>query len=117
MKDGQEACGRLVVSGSSGAEALQVVEEALHAIADAVEAAVEAPTLLPTGMRVNDRLHVVRADAFNDAVRVVACISDDERPLGVEDQFLGDRRFMLLTWRDRDVERSTARRSDGVNLC
>jgi len=64
----------------------------------------------------NDRPHVAISRLVEDAHRIVAGVPD-ERPTGrMVHQLLCNRRFVLLTGRYDDVERTRGRVDDGVEL-
>jgi len=92
------------------------MEKALDAIADRVELTVDAPALVSTRVRMNDRKHAQLSNILDGSSRVVAGIGDESFALGMDEHFVGHSDLVLLTRRYREVERLTARRCDGVNF-
>jgi hypothetical protein len=116
MEDGEVAGRRLVVAGGDGSAALEVVEEAFDAVAEAVEAAVQTRPLLAARMRVDDWGDAEDLRGLSDVVGVIARVSDYRFAFDVEEEFLGDCGLMLLPRGELQVDWLTARRCDGVNL-
>jgi hypothetical protein len=116
VEHGQEAPGRLVVAGRDCSESLKVMEEALDAIAQPIEAPIQRSAPLATRVRMNDSSHSELTDTFPDPVAVVAGVTDESPSFGVNQHFLGNRGFVLLPGSHFDVEWLTARRCDGVNF-
>ena len=117
MKDGKIASRCFIVPSGSGAETLEVVKKTLDAIAQPVKTAVQSPTDFSAGMRMDDWLHPELARTIEYSVGIIARIPNQRLAFGVDEELLGDRGFMLLSGRDFEVERLTARRCDGVNFC
>jgi len=93
------------------------MEEAFNSVPNSVEAAIKARRLLARRMWMKHRRHSERPSRSANAVTVVPAITDDCLALCVDEQFLSYRRLVLLSWRDFEVERLTARRCDGVKFC
>nr|WP_253902880.1 hypothetical protein [Corallococcus exiguus] len=64
----------------------------------------------------DDGLHPHLLGVGANALGVIAGVREEGVAFGVHQQFLGHRGLMLLSGRQREVERLTARRCDGVNL-
>jgi hypothetical protein len=93
------------------------MEEALNAVPNSVKAAVEAWPLLAKRKWMKHWGHAKRASCPANPVAVVSAVADDRLALCVDEQLLSYRRLVLLSWRNFEVERLTARRCDGVNFC
>ena len=117
MQDGEVAPRRLVVPGGGSSEALEVVEEALDAVAKPVEASVQPRRFIPARVRMNDGQHPAGLRVLAYVIGVVARVRDDGGALAVLEEFVGYRRFVGLSWGEREVDWLTARRCDGVNFC
>jgi hypothetical protein len=113
----QEVGGRLLVATGHGAEAFDVMEEALDVPAEAIEGArFAAPVVLSRGIHRDDRLHASPADGGDDCIGVVPGVGDQGLAGRVLDQVLRFRRVVLLARREDDVEGLASGRRDRVDL-
>lgn len=98
------SCG-LLETRSNGAEALDVVEEDLDAVASSVPTTVEARLLLAARVRVNDGLDLQLPHSSTDRVRIVTRVSYKRLTSRIfRDDRFGDGRLMLLTLRELDMD-------------
>jgi len=106
----------LLIPRRDAAAALQVVEEALDAVADPVESFVVAALHRATAVRRDDRLHAARLHRLADVRRVVSFVADEGAALRVLDERVGDRGLVPLAGRQLEVERPPLRVDDRVDL-
>lgn len=117
MDDCQEIGGRLFVATGDGAEALDVMEEALNVPTEAIEAVRLAPPVVPPcRIHRDDRLHASLADRDDYRIGIVPCVCDQGLASRVIDQVLRLRRIVLLAGREDDVKRFALGRCDRVDL-
>ena len=114
---GEEISSSLVVAACNGAEALDVVEEALDAKAFSIEAAIEPPSIsLPCGVAADDDLHIASANLPRQVVRVVAGVADECAPLSVLEQLVSRDHVVTISLRQCDVERTPLEVGDRMDL-
>jgi hypothetical protein len=77
LNQGQVVSRGFLVSRRDGAKPLEVVEEDLDEVADAVKAPVEARLPLSLGFRVDHRPHVAMSNLGTEFVRVVPGVPDE----------------------------------------
>lgn len=92
------------------------MEEAFDAIADRVAPPIIATPALAARAGGNDWLHPTRAYRGDDPVRVIASVSDASSACRSGNQIFGYSRFVLLPWRQRNVEWFTSRVDKRVDL-
>jgi hypothetical protein len=113
----QEIGGRLLVTAGDGSEAFDVMEEALHISAKAIEGArLAAAVVLSRGIHRDNGLHAPPPDRADDCVGVVPRICDESFSGRVLDQVLCFRRVVLLAGREDDVKRLPFAGGDRVEL-
>ena len=117
MDECQVVRGRLVEARSESAKTLQVVEEDLDQITLAIRLAVESGLVASARTWMNDCLHPSSFDASSNRVRIVSRVSYERFALRMlRDDFFRDRRFVLLSGRELDVERAAFRVDERVEL-
>jgi hypothetical protein len=93
------------------------MEEDFDAIALSVPPSVEARLLLAGGVRVNDRLDLLRFQLSADRVRIVAGVRYERFAARVvRDDRFGDGRLVLLPRADFDVKRPPFRIDERVDF-
>jgi len=113
----QEIGGRLLVTAGDGAEAFDVMEEALDIPPEAIESArLATAVVLSRGIHRDDRLHAPPPDRADDRVGVVSRIGDESLACRVLDQVFRFRRVVLLAGREDDVKRLPLAGRDRVEL-
>ena len=97
---------------------LELVEEALDAVAQGVEHRIDRALNLSIAFCRNDRIGAVEPSVFTDRVTVIASVGEKclwARFVQVH-QFVVDRRVVRLARRDDEAERETFAVGAGVNL-
>lgn len=109
-------CGLFEAHGQ-GSKSLELVEEDLDQVALCVGLLVESGFAFARGVGADDSLHTASSDRTTNRVGVVAGVCNHGFAFRVLEELLGDRRLVLLSGRDFDVERAPLRIDDGVDLC
>ena len=117
LHQGQKVAAGLFVARRDGTEAFEAVEETLDEVASRVDFSVqlEQPTL-PATVRADDRTHPDGSDGVDDLVRVVARIGEEVLAARVFEEVSGDSALVPLTLCQLDVQRTSFRRHNGVEL-
>lgn len=78
MNERQEGCCEFVVARGDASELLDATEETLDQIAALVDMPVERAGVESVRARWNDRLAALRRNRFDEGIRIVALVGDDE---------------------------------------
>ena len=117
MDEREEVTRELFEPSGDSAVALEIVKEDLDAKAVGVAASVQRRLFLPIGMWIDHGFHLLRLQLLANRVRVIGGISDQRFAVRVfvDDPF-GNRRVVLLAWREFDVDRAASLVDEGVNF-
>ena len=114
---GEEVSRGLVIAAGDGAEAFDVVKEALDTITFPIETTVESSAIsLSCRVTADDDLHGAPSNLPREIVRVVARVADEGAPLSVREQLVGGDHIVTISLRQRDVERPPLEVGDRVDL-
>lgn len=91
MNEGQKGLSELVVSRGDASELLDTAEETLDEISVFVEMAVEGTWADTVGSGRNNSLSTLRNDRFDEGIRVVTLVCDNELGGLIFDQRSGER--------------------------
>ena len=114
---GEEVAGQLVVAGGDSSEVLQLVEEALDEIAQAVDGMVDRSLVLTIALGGDMRLRSMLGDEIDDVLGVVAAIGDGiaRRFQAVEQSWYGGL-IGSLARRQDEPDRQAVGIDDSVDL-
>ena len=107
---------RLLVARRNTAAALDVVEEALHTVANPVEPLVTTVFLCVGRVRRDHRLHAADFHGRTDLLRVVSSVTDEGATLRMFQKRFSDGGLVSLTGCQFEVERPSFRVDDRVDL-
>jgi hypothetical protein len=117
VDDSEEVGPSLFVAGSDCSEAFEPMKETLNLIAKAVQRAIlSPPVVLARRVHRDDRVHSSRLRGEDDAVCVVAGVSNEGLARCVLNEVLRLGCVVLVSGRQRDLKRLSFRRRDGVDF-
>ena len=114
---GEEVPGQFVVSRGNAPEVLQLVEEALDGIAQAIEFGIDRALLFAIPLGGDVRLGAVFSNQFEDGFGIVSAVGDGVRGRLEASQQHGHGGFVGgLSGRQSEPERQSVTIDDGVDL-
>ena len=112
----EEVSGGLFVAGCDGAKVLDVVEETFDEVALAIEREVALARRLAICPRRNDGLDAADFEMLDEAVAIIACVSEDGCGFDSLGQDLSLRYVVNVSAGEAHRQRIAQRIDDGVNL-